>query len=640
MFIARNESGKNRWRLFWQNRLPVRPVSTFIFLFLFIFICVPGKAQARSYSFPEVNITAEVLEDGSMLVNEERTVQFNGTYSGLFQWIYKDPGVDIVDVVVSEDGVQYEFNPGSTYGPAGTYYIVDEPGQFYVDWSFNATDEQRTFTLNYRVLNAVKVHADVAELYYKFIGDESEMGTQKVYIWLILPPGAERQDLRAWGHGPPDGEVYIADERSIVWQVNKLPARTFVEGRVTFPPALVPGSTNLTDRAALPGILAEEEAWADQANRERFMSRASWLIAVMLILLSGIAAFFFWYKYGRKHRTTFDGAYYRELPSAHTPAEVGVLWRFGKVIPADFTATIIDLARRGFFRLEEYVPEPRGFFRRRKKIDYRIVNLGKKESIAKHEYDLFVFLFQTIADNSATVTFSEIEQYARRYKDSFAAFWSRWSNALHRKGEQNKFFDHETKKGKRLVTITGIGLAVLGLAVTFLSESLTGSTYFYPPALTAIGCGLFILLTGRILRRRSPQGEEDFVRWRAFRNFLLHFSRMHEHEIPSLIIWEHYLVYAVTLGVAREVLKQLQLVYPNLQEGDYRFGYGWYYFDPSRPAFSGVANSLQSLTSSIQTSMQQSLRAATSKSSSGSGGGGGFSGGGGGGGGGGGVGAR
>ncbi|HBK86140.1 MAG TPA: hypothetical protein DDZ53_08950, partial [Firmicutes bacterium] len=57
---------------------------------------------------------------------------------------------------------------------------------------------------------------------------------------------------------------------------------------------------------------------------------------------------------------------------------------------------------------------------------------------------------------------------------------------------------------------------------------------------------------------------------------------MERYTIPSLIIWEHYLVYAVTLGVAKEVMKQLELVYPNLTEGDYRFGHGWYYWPMGR----------------------------------------------------------
>ena len=39
--------------------------------------------------------------------------------------------------------------------------------------------------------------------------------------------------------------------------------------------------------------------------------------------------------------------------------------------------------------------------------------------------------------------------------------------------------------------------------------------------------------------------------------------------IPSLVMWEHYLVYAVILGLPKEVLKALELTYPEMKEGDY-----------------------------------------------------------------------
>ena len=107
---------------------------------------------------------------------------------------------------------------------------------------------------------------------------------------------------------------------------------------------------------------------------------------------------------------------------------------------------------------------------------------------------------------------------------------------------------------------------------------------------------------------------------------------MDKHEIPSLIIWEHYLVYAVTLGVASEVIKQLEIVFPNMQDGDYHFGYGWYTYGNIN-GFHSMENSFKDISESIKDSIK-SARAAVSKTSSGSGGGGGFSSGGGGGGGG------
>ena len=104
---------------------------------------------------------------------------------------------------------------------------------------------------------------------------------------------------------------------------------------------------------------------------------------------------------------------------------------------------------------------------------------------------------------------------------------------------------------------------------------------------------------------------------------------MQRHEIPSLIFWEHYLVYAVTLGVAKEVIKQLVIVFPNMQEDDYRFGHGWIYYGAYGSGMNALNNSFDGIGNSFERAVSTAQKAA-SKSSSGSGGGGGFSGGGGG----------
>ena len=129
------------------------------------------------------------------------------------------------------------------------------------------------------------------------------------------------------------------------------------------------------------------------------------------------------------------------------------------------------------------------------------------------------------------------------------------------------------------------------------------------------------------------------MRWAAFKRFLEHFSEMQRHEIPSLIIWEYYLVYAVTLGVAKEVIKQLEVVFPNMQEGDYRFGQGWMMYGTYHTGMNALTNSFDGIGESFERALN-SAEKAVSKASSGSGGGGGFSGGGGGGGGGGSYGGR
>ncbi|MGH2687162.1 MAG: DUF2207 family protein, partial [Actinomycetota bacterium] len=131
--------------------------------------------------------------------------------------------------------------------------------------------------------------------------------------------------------------------------------------------------------------------------------------------------------------------------------------------------------------------------------------------------------------------------------------------------------------------------------------------------------------------RLSKNMRERVARWGAFRRFLTEFSTLPEAPTLAVIIWEHYLVYAVALGVADEVEDQVRgLVpaerlpepWPGAPSGDdgYRFYHHSIYSTPAHTA-TGAAAAV-------------GWSSGWGGSSSGGGGGGGFSGGGGGGGGG------
>jgi uncharacterized membrane protein len=226
--------------------------------FIFLILCgllmaLPLFAEdARVYNFEKLIIDAEIQPDGSMLVREERTVNFReGQFNGLYQWIKTKNELSIgelliEDIQVEEKGQPYVFNPGSTYGPPGTYFIKKEPGQVYIDWSFKAARERRTFVLKYKVLNAVGVFPDVAELYYQFVGAEWEKPVEQVIVNLTLPAGAQPGEVRAWGHGPLHGNVQIKNSQKISWEIQPLPEKTFLEGRVTFPSQLIPAGKKIS----------------------------------------------------------------------------------------------------------------------------------------------------------------------------------------------------------------------------------------------------------------------------------------------------------------------------------------------------------------------------------------------------------
>jgi uncharacterized membrane protein len=142
-------------------------------------------------------------------------------------------------------------------------------------------------------------------------------------------------------------------------------------------------------------------------------------------------------------------------------------------------------------------------------------------------------------------------------------------------------------------------------------------------------------------RDLSLVGQQQFNLWQAFRRFLKDFSNLDHAQIPQLILWEHYLVYAVALGVAKEVIRQLPIVYPQVTDPDTHFGSYWggmYHSNYSsngmlqQSSFSGFTT-FNELVDSMETTWNDAYSAVSSSSgssgSSGSGDGGGFSGGGG-----------
>ncbi|KUG03349.1 hypothetical protein ASZ90_019235 [hydrocarbon metagenome] len=599
---------------------------------------LPGSALAdRSLSLEQVVVDAQVLPDASMQVTERITVDFSGQWNGFY---IKIPQGDtpIIEVAVSENGQPYQFNPGTEYGPPGTYLTKTEGNQILIDWSISAADQVRTFDVSYRVLNAVKIHSDVAELYRKFISESNGNKISNVQVNLKLPAGSEQfkqgEDIRIWGHGPLTGEVKFAGPETVVWLIDGLPAYTFLEGRVVMPASLFTAAPAqaYTEQPALAAILAEEEGWAEDANRQRMMAKAETAGAAGIVGAALAGLFVLWRRFGRSHKAVFEGDYYRDLPASYSPAELSVLWNFNKMKAQDITATILDLARRKFLRLDEDTIDVRRLLGTKEITTYRISFLPAPEPgflrnpeeavLRPHEQRLIGFLQKNIGGGQGHIYLTDIENYAKKYGESFYEFWQEWTSEVIDKGEKYKFFDD--KGNMPLFTILG------GLGIFTLGCILAAKIGIIGYAL--IIAGAIFLFVPRLFKRRSVSGQEDYVRWQAFKKFLEHFSEMERHEIPSLIIWEHYLVFAVTLGVAKQVIRQLEVVFPNMQDGDYRFGHGWMTYG----TYSGI-NRLNDSFEGIGDSFENALQSAqksVSKSSSGSGGGGGFSGGGGGGGGG------
>ncbi|MGZ4105446.1 MAG: DUF2207 domain-containing protein, partial [Actinomycetota bacterium] len=485
-------------------------------------------ASAKSYHFSNVDIAIAVRADGSFTVRETRTFAFSGTYHFAFidipQGSYRIDGVG-----VSENGGAYRQVESEGAQTPGTFVFSDS-GEYEIRWFYAQTDGSRTFTISYVVHDAIVRYDDVAELYWKFVGDQWDVGTDEARATVTLPAGATRDQVKAWGHGPLEGEVHIVDPTTIVWSTPTLPARTFMEGRLEFPPSLVPGAPRVTG-AHLPGVLAEETRLANEANSARTRARV-WNIATPLVALLSLG-FFMWLflRWGKEPPAPDPGEYVREPPADYPPAVLGYLLRFGSVKPADMTATLIDLARKRYLEIRE-IPEEVGLLIKHERYRYAItIRKAPDDSLTAYEREV-LDLLQTAATGD-TITDEELKDWAKKHAADMHKRFQMFSVGVKQEGRLLGLVDSRWAIiGANVV----VGAIVALLAFAGLSAQGGGGSAlkFAPGPVIALVLVAVQLAGSPLLRRRSKKGAADYRDWMAFKHFLKDFSRVQEWRPASV----------------------------------------------------------------------------------------------------------
>src|SRR5262249_55311566 len=130
-------------------------------------LLLPAAAAAKSYSLPAANVAVRVAPDGSLLVREDITFAFSGSFEGAYRDIPLRSGESIDRVSVAEGSTLYRpggnTKLGSTDRP-GTYGVERSSDRVRIVWHYQASDEQRTFTIRYRFRGLAIAYDDVVDV--------------------------------------------------------------------------------------------------------------------------------------------------------------------------------------------------------------------------------------------------------------------------------------------------------------------------------------------------------------------------------------------------------------------------------------------------------------------------------------------
>lgn len=598
------------------------------------------NASSSDLFLNHLDFVAQINEDGSMDVTEKWNIKINETNT-LYKTFEIDKtkysnitNVTVTDITSSKNQLLTKSKEWKYHLPKGTYFGgLNEDGLFEIAWGvgLDNSSARRSYTISYKVEDAISKYSDYAELYWQFVGEDFEIDAENITGAILLPDYANSTDnIKVWGHTEDlNGEIYATDTNKIEFNIDDFQAGRYVEIRTLFPTEMITYASRVENTPRLEEVINEETQWANEANARREMKKMVKrviaiivnIIFVILIILGikSIIKNIRKIKESKKLKPSQEPQYYREMPREDsTPAEALSLYyqKAGEFnnsnhIGRIFSATLLDLSLKKIIDFEE----------NGKIIKIKILKKITEElENSKDEKIIYEFLKDACKNNQYEITTKELEKYIKKEQTKVIKLKENidknTEEALYQKELADKKGKEEHTKISNHIAVYSAILFFLIIAVVFLIV-LIGPSVLIGIITYMIVVIIQLIVLSILLKRTNiltQKGMDEYAKWKGLKKYMEDFSMLDRREIPEIVIWENFLVYATVFGIADKVLKQLKAVYPNINEELDINTYSYMHLMMN-------TNFSNSFSSAISSSMSSAYSSAT-------GGGGGFSGGG------------
>jgi hypothetical protein len=325
---------------------PVPPVVEILSLLLLL-VAGLAHAQSRNWRVKDFRDTISVAADGTALVSEQITLNFVGEWHGIHRTIPVEyPGAEgsnytlflKVISVTDESGnkLKYDSSKSGAYRDLKIYI----PG---------AVDTTRVVTIDYAVRNGVRFFGSnsgsysnndndsYAEFYWNVTGNDWPVPIDHASAFVTLPENATggiraQAFTGAYGSKQSEAKVEVKGADVVFETTRPLPMRGGATIDIYIPAGIIKAPSALT-----------KFGWFLGSNPILFLPLFTFAIMFGL-----------WYSVGRDADPGMSVAPQYEPPKGICPAEAGTLID-DTIHPRDITSTIVDLAVRGYIKIEEKV---------------------------------------------------------------------------------------------------------------------------------------------------------------------------------------------------------------------------------------------------------------------------------------------
>jgi uncharacterized membrane protein YgcG len=510
----------------------------------------PVEARSAGEVIHEYVVDIQILNDGDLRITERIEYDFGQELRrGIFRTIpTRFPYDDVNDRVFPIEDVTVESDAPDdieiSQEDSSTVIRIGDP-----DVEISG---RHTYTLTYRVEGALNAFTDHDELFWNAIGDEWQASIARAQV-TVRAPGAIQRVACFQGYEGSTEPCPLAEFEGP--EARFSPGRSFVpyEGMtvvVAIPKGAVPQPEPIL-----------EERWS--AARAFGVSAGTVAASLAVLAILGGALFRMWSREGRDRRflgspidqvmgspTGQDqavpfGEGDAEAPVEFAPPEGVRPGQIGTLIDEranviDVTATIVDLAGRGFLLIQE-IPD-RGLF---SKADWNLIRLEKADTeLVSYEKQLLDGLFQ----DGNEVKVSEL-------KTTFAERLHGVEQSLYADAMRERWFRARPDQVRTRWAGRGALLAVGGGALTFVLARWTHWGLVGTPVIIA---GVALALMARRMPARTAKGTAMLRRIRGFRRVIAtaetHMSRWAEEEN----VFTRYLPYAIVFGLTKKWAKAFE----------------------------------------------------------------------------------
>jgi len=518
-----------------MKKVAVNFIKVFVIVFLFFGkMLSPESVFGKEYHIIKLNIVAHIQEDGSVLISERRSFMFDGSFSFAYQDIHKAGFDEISNIQAFDNDIPLTL---SDKNEPGNFTISDKRRHIQVRWNFKAQNETRELRLDYQLDGALSVDTHWSEFFWTFVGGRWEKPTTNISIQIHLPNAAEFDEFYVWSRNNFPNEVIETENGVITYTTERIPRETPLRLQVIFPSRLIAAEVN-ADKSINPSYVQSEidrlyEEQLRQQARKEALAPTVRVVGFTSVIFSLVFTVYMLFSYGRHADPGFKHPTFQDAPPNDYPPSLAahLIYRY-QVAGQFLSSTILDLSRRGYFKIKQekvgkgtlFSPEKDEFFLEHGSL------VGQAEGLRDWERTLYEYLKEKIDSGE--------NRFSKLFSSSFTSSktYSSWSSQLSAEVKKQGWYVYQPKVIAALVVVQFI---ILAIGIVLLIHGVTPLWGI----LTIIFSGLG-MMSAFGLSPRTEEGQRNYQLWWAYREAL----KSGKVSTKSEYVGKH-LVYGVAFGI-------------------------------------------------------------------------------------------